>query len=148
MNKKLFTLSFVVLLAIAGFAQGDAPRGVPAYNRRPPTKADKLPPILPKEQLWGVNFQHPVQVQAYQLAPKLSADLHQLPCYCYCDRIGHKSLRSCYESTHAANCDACLKELYYLNQEKKKGKSLAKIRKEIIAGAWRSVDLNAAVAAQ
>jgi hypothetical protein len=134
----------VVLIAIALFAQGNTPTGVPAYNKKPPTKADKLPPILPKETLWGPNFQAPFQIRAYQLAPKLQSELHQMPCYCYCDRMGHKSLRSCYESTHAANCDACLKELFYIAQEKKKGKTTAQIRKGIIAGQWREINLSAA----
>jgi hypothetical protein len=146
MKKSLFSFVFVALIAATLFAQGDAPKGVPAFNRRPPTKADKLPPILPKEVLWGPNFQSNVQVRAYELAQTVQADLHQMPCYCYCDRIGHRSLRTCYESTHAANCDACLKELYYIVQEKKKGKSAPQIRKGIIAGNWRQVDLQAAAA--
>jgi hypothetical protein len=146
MPRPILIPALVIALALALFAQGDAPKGVPAYNKRPPTKADKLPPILPSEVLWGPNFQSPIQVRAYQMAPKLQAELHQMPCYCYCDRVGHKSLRTCYESTHAANCDACLKELYYIAQEKKKGKTTAQIRKGIIAGNWKDIDLNAAAA--
>ena len=146
MKKLLLPLLVLLLAATILFAQGDT--GVPAYNRRPPTKADKLPPILPKEQLWGASFQYPYQIRAYELAAGLSSELHQMPCYCYCDRIGHKSLRSCYENTHAAHCPACLKELYYISQEKKKGKTVAQIRKGIIAGAWKDIDLNAAAASK
>jgi hypothetical protein len=145
--RRIPLLALFVVMAVFMFAQGDTPKGVPAFNRKPPTKADRLPPILPKEQLWGANFQSPVQIRAYLLAAKLSSELHQMPCHCYCDRIGHKSLRSCYETTHASQCDACLKELYYISQAKKKGKTVAQIRQGIIGGQWRQIDLNAAAAA-
>ncbi len=54
--------------------------------------------------------------------------LHQQPCYCYCDRMGHNSLHSCFENTHGAQCATCLKELYYSYQQHKKGKTAAQIR--------------------
>ena len=144
MRKSVIRLFLFVLIAMTMLAQGDAPAGVPAYNRRPPTKADKLPPILPREQRWGPYFQYPFQVRAYELASQLSSELHQMPCYCYCDRIGHKSLRTCYETTHASHCAACLKELFYIHQEKAKGKTTAQIRKGIISGQWESIDLEKA----
>ena len=98
-------------------------------------------PILPAEQLWGANFQTPVQKKAYLLAAKIPDVIYQQPCYCYCDRIGHKSLHSCYESTHAANCGACLKELYYSYEQTQKHKTPRQIREGIIQGEWKSIDL-------
>ena len=117
---------------------------VPAYNAAPPPKGTKLPDILPKEQLWGENAQSPVQTHAYELAAKIPVVLHQQPCYCYCDRMGHNSLHSCFESTHGAQCAACLKELYYSYSMHQKGKTAAQIRKGIIQGEWKQVDLQAA----
>ena len=70
-----------------GFAQGDH---VPAYNNAPPKPGDAQ--ILPKDQLWGENFKYPYQVRAYQLAAKIPDVSNQLPCYCYCERMGHNSL--------------------------------------------------------
>ncbi|MGC2793864.1 MAG: hypothetical protein WA899_17720, partial [Candidatus Sulfotelmatobacter sp.] len=68
----------------------------------------------------------------------------QQPCYCYCDRMGHNSLHSCYENTHGARCATCLKELYYSYQQHKKGKTAAQIRAGIIKGEWKSIDLESA----
>ena len=55
--------------------------GVPAYNKTPPAKSSKQPPILTAEALWGENG-GPAQVHAYALAAKIPDTLHQLPCYC------------------------------------------------------------------
>ncbi len=119
---------------------------VPAYNKMPPAKGAKLPSILTKEELWGQNGQSPFQTHAYELASKIPAVIHQMPCYCYCDRMGHNSLHSCFEGPHGAQCDVCLKELYYTYGEKKKGKTVAQIRKGIITGEWKAVTPETAAA--
>ena len=57
MRKRLLTSAFIVLVALTMSAQwtDDASSGaVPAYNAAPPRKGQKLPPILPKEQLLGL----------------------------------------------------------------------------------------------
>ena len=118
--------------------------GVPAYNAGPPAKGTRLPPILTKDQLWGQAAQYPYQTHAYELAARIPVVLHQQPCYCYCDRMGHNSLHSCFEGTHGAVCATCLKELYYSYTLHKKGKTAVQIRKGIIAGEWKQVDLETA----
>lgn len=139
--KRLALLALLAVLSVAVFGQGD----VPAYHKSAPSKTEKLPPILPKEQLWGPNFQQPYQSHAYELAAKIDKVLYQIPCYCYCDRsIGHGSLRSCYESTHAAHCDVCMKEMYYAYQQTKAGKSPAQIRAAIEKGDWQQINLEKA----
>jgi len=115
--------------------------GIPAYNAGPPPKGTKLPPILAQSDLWGADAQNPYQRHAYELAAKIPNVLHQQPCYCYCDRMGHNSLHSCFESTHGAQCATCLKELYYSYQEHKKGKTAPQIRAGIIKGEWKQIDL-------
>src|SRR6185437_3315964 len=70
--------------------QEEAP--VPAYKANPPAKGEKLPPILKKEQLWGSGPLKPVQIHAYELASRIPVVIHQQPCYCHCDRMGHNSL--------------------------------------------------------
>jgi hypothetical protein len=122
----------------------DAP--VPAYHAAPPAKGEKVPSILPKELLWGENSQYPYQTHAYELAAKIESVLYQQPCYCYCDRMGHKSLHTCFENTHGAECSICMKEMYYAYSEHKKGKTARQIRQGIIHGEWREVDLNSAAA--
>jgi hypothetical protein len=146
MLKRLLSLTFVLALTMAMTVQWsssqEGPGGqIPAYNAGPLPKGTALPAVLAKEQLWGENAQFPYQTHAYELAAKIPVVLHQQPCYCYCDRMGHNSLHSCFESTHGAQCATCLKELYYSYAETKKGKTATQIRKGIIAGEWRQVNL-------
>ncbi len=145
---RAFALSFLFLVTISLSAQWIAPQeeegGIPAYNSAPPPKGTKLPAILGKDQLWGEDAQHPYQTHAYELASRIPVVLHQQPCYCYCDRIGHNSLHSCFEGTHGARCSTCLKELYYSYVQHKKGKTAAQIRDGIIKGEWKQIDLQTA----
>jgi hypothetical protein len=123
-------------------SQQEAP--VPAYNAGPPPKGTKLPPILAKDQLWAENGQYAYQTHAYELASKIPVVLHQQPCYCYCDRMGHNSLHSCFESTHGAQCATCLKEVYYSYTAHQKGRTAKQIRQGIVKGEWKKVDLETA----
>lgn len=149
MLKRSLSLAFVFLVTVviatpwAPSQQGGA---VPAYNAAPPPKGKQLPPILGREELWGDNAQYAFQTKAYELAAKIPAVLHQQPCYCYCDRMGHNSLHSCFENTHGAQCDICMKELFYAYGETKKGKTARQIRQGIIRGDWRQVNVQAAAA--
>ncbi len=139
--KRVFPVLLVSAIALALFAQGD----VPAHHTTPPKKGENLPPILPKEALWGPSFSHPVQVKAYEVAAMIPGVLYQQPCYCHCDRsAGHTSLRTCFESTHAAHCSACMKEAFYAYKMTKQGKTPAQIRRGIVRGDWQGVDLEAA----
>lgn len=142
----LFVLVFAVSAPWASSQEEEGGGGVPAYNAAPPAKGEKLPPILGKDQLWGQAAQFPYQTHAYELAAKIPAVLHQQPCYCYCDRMGHNSLHSCFEGTHGAVCATCLKELYYSFTMNKKGKTAVQIRKGIMAGEWKQVNLETAAA--
>src|SRR5437660_9940459 len=120
-------------------SQQEAP--VPAYNSGPPPTGTKLPPILAKQQLWGENAQYPYQTHAYELASKIPIVLHQQPCYCYCDRMGHNSLHSCFENTHGARCATCLKELYYSYHHHQTGKTAAQIRAGLTKRQRKHIDL-------
>jgi len=142
-------LAGLLLLTIAVSApwaiseQANEEATVPAYNP-PPAAGAKLPAILGRDQLWGNNDQYPYQSRAYELAAKIPKVIYQQPCYCYCDRTGHKSLHSCFEGTHGAECSTCMKELYYSYQMTMKQKTAAQIRKGIIAGDWKQIDLQSA----
>ena len=139
------TLAFLFLVITLSMSAewGTLPEegGVPAYNAGPPPKGTKLPSILPRSELWGADAQNPYQTHAYELAAKIPNVLHQQPCYCYCDRMGHNSLHSCFESTHGAQCSTCLKELYYSYEQHKKGRNAGQIRAGIIRGEWKQIDL-------
>jgi hypothetical protein len=142
MRKRVLITAFLLFAVVAMSAQwpDTSSSPVPAYNSAPPPKGHKLAPILPQEQLLGPEFQ-PYVVHAYELAAKIPRTLYQQPCYCYCDRMGHNSLHSCYETDHAAHCGACLKELYFSYVQHKRGKSARQIRQAIIRGEWQKVDL-------
>ena len=138
------TLAFMFLVTLSLSAQWTSPQEegeVPAYNAAPPLKSAKLPPILTKADLWDKDAQYPYQTHAYELAAKIPNVLHQQPCYCYCDRVGHNSLHSCFENTHGARCTTCMQELYYSYLQHKKGKTAAQIRDGIIKGEWKQVEL-------
>lgn len=146
---RALTLLFLFAVTLSLSAQFTAQQdegGIPAYNAGPPAKGTKLPPILTKGDLWGADGQYPYQTHAYELASKIPNVIHQEPCYCYCDRMGHNSLHSCFENTHGAQCSTCLKELYYSYLQHKKGKTAAQIRAGIVKGEWKQIDLQSAAA--
>jgi len=141
------TVAVVVVMSFTMSAQWATTQdeaAIPAYNTGPPPKGTKLPALLTRDQLWGADAQNPYQLHAYELAAKIPTVLHQQPCYCYCDRMGHNSLHSCFENTHGAQCSTCLKELYYSYQQHQKGKTASQIRAGIIRGDWQKIDLQTA----
>ena len=144
---RALTLIFLFLVTLTMSAEWTAQEdegGIPAYNAGPPAKGAKLPAVLTKDQLWGSDAQYPYQTHAYELASKIPTVLHQQPCYCYCARMGHNSLHSCFENTHGARCATCLKELYYSYQQNQKGKTASQIRAGIVKGEWKQIDLQSA----
>jgi len=151
MRKRILSSFFVVLVTLSVSAQWANPGSgsdsdVPAYNAAPPRKGQKLPALLPADQLMDPSLM-PAQAKAYTLAAKIPDVIYQQPCYCYCDRsVGHNSLHSCFESKHGANCGTCLKEMYYSYDMHKKGKTARQIRQGIIKGEWKQVNLETAAA--
>jgi Protein of unknown function with PCYCGC motif len=146
-SHRAFTVVFLFAVTLSVSAQWPVQQeegGIPAFNAGPPPKGAKLPAIMSKADLWGADAEHAYQTHAYDLAAKIPVVLHQQPCYCYCDRMGHNSLHSCFEGTHGARCSTCLKELYYSYQQHKKGKTASQIRAGIISGNWKTIDLESA----
>ena len=139
--KRLLALLAIASATVAASAQwGDPAQDIPAYNSAPPHAT--LPPVMYGKQLTGPYFAHPYQVTAYQMAQKIPTVLHQLPCYCHCDRaMGHNSLHSCFEGTHGAACSTCMKEDVYAYQQTRLGRTPAQIRTGIEKGDWMNVDL-------
>ncbi len=131
----------VGMMTIAASAQWSNPADeVPAYHAAAPSKP--LPPLMTGDQLSGPYFTHAYQVTAYKMAEKIPAVIHQLPCYCRCDRaLGHKSLHSCFEGTHGAACSTCMREAVYAYQQTKLGKTPTEIRGAIERGEWQNIDV-------
>lgn len=139
--KRLLASLIIGLAVVAASAQWSNPaEDIPAYNSTPPKQP--LAPVLSGSQLAGSYFAHPYQVISYKMAAKIPAVLHQLPCYCRCDRsMGHNSLHSCFEGTHGAACSTCMKEGVYAYQQTRLGKTPAQIRLGIERGDWMNIDL-------
>ncbi|MFB3154453.1 MAG: hypothetical protein ACE10I_08275 [Candidatus Acidiferrales bacterium] len=69
----------------------------PPYHRSA-AAARPLPRTLPPEYF----RRSPLVARAYQIAGEIPTVIAQQPCYCRCDRLGHRSLLDCYASDHGA----------------------------------------------
>jgi hypothetical protein len=99
---------------------------VPAFQDAASARA--LPPTLQPEQFFGPTR------DAYRAVKEIPETIAQLPCYCHCDQsIGHKSLHSCFQDTHASQCVVCVNEALIAYNMQKSGMSPAQIRERIIA---------------
>jgi hypothetical protein len=104
-----------------------ATRRIPAHFISPPPLASLATTLDP------ASFYDPKVRAAYQAAKEIPQTLAQLPCFCYCDGIGHKSLHTCYENDHSVGCAICQDEALMAQQLKKDGLTDAQIRDRIIA---------------
>jgi hypothetical protein len=101
--------------------------------------AQPYPATLPPEQ-----FPNPLVAHAYRVAKLIPGTLAQEPCYCFCDQTaGHRGLLDCWTGLHGSECSVCIQEALYTEKLTKAGRTPAQIREAIIAGQWRSVDLDA-----
>jgi hypothetical protein len=122
------------------------------FARRPETQAVNRP--IPQyfstaaaakplpQTLAPAGFSNRDVVAAYQVAKEIPDVLAQQPCYCYCDRRGHRGLLDCFATKHGADCDICVKEALFAMQEHRKGKSPEQIRSEIIQGGWKAIQFH------
>jgi hypothetical protein len=109
---------------------------VPAFHADPPK--DPLPDTLDPAQFLDAQTRN-----IFTLAAKVKPILYQQPCYCGCDKeVGHKSLLDCFTDFHGAHCILCKKEAVFTYSESQLGKTAAEIRKEIIDGKWKQVELS------
>jgi hypothetical protein len=96
---------FYMALRAKPLRQEDATAGpIPIYFR---SAADAMPFPATLDPL---KFQRRDIREAYQVAKEIPEVLAQQPCYCYCERKGHRGLLDCFRTEHAASCDICIKE--------------------------------------
>lgn len=86
----------------APHAGNEAKPRIPAYQLA--SEVGNLPPTLAASEFFGKAR------EAYEVAKKIPETLAQLPCYCHCDQVGHKSLHTCFVDDHAAHCAVCVDE--------------------------------------
>ena len=109
---------------------------VPPYHAEPPK--DPLPDTVDPALFADAQTRN-----IFTLAAKVKPLLYQQPCYCGCDKdVGHKSLLDCFTDGHGAHCMLCKKEAAFTYTESQQGKTAAEIRKEIIDGKWKQVELS------
>ena len=99
---------------------------VPAFQDA--RSASALPPTLQPEQFSGPTR------EAYRVVKEIPETIAQLPCYCHCDQsIGHKSLHSCFQDTHASQCAVCVNEALIAYNLQRSGLTPTQIRERIVA---------------
>lgn len=106
-------------------ADNPAKPRIPAYQLA--SEVGNLSPTLPASEFFGKAR------EAYEVARKIPETLAQLPCYCHCDQVGHKSLHTCFVDDHAAHCAVCVDEALLAYQLQKDEKLTPKqVREKII----------------
>jgi len=106
------------------------PDQVPVYFKRV-EDARPFPQTLDPAQFQITNIR-----EAYSAAKEIPEVLAQQPCYCHCQRQGHRSLLDCFASLHSTSCDICINEARLAGRLHREGKSAEDIRAAIIAKQW------------
>jgi len=122
--------------------------GLRATPSKPTSEAGAVPTFFKRAEDAGplpatlepANFTQADVREAYQTAKEIPGDLVQQPCYCYCQRKGHRSLLDCFRTDHAVSCKICIKESLLARQMHRQGKTPQEIRAAIIQGQWATVE--------
>ncbi len=113
-----------------------------------PVHYDRAGDAMPfPETLEPASFKQTEVREAYQTAKEIPEVLAQQPCYCYCQRKGHRcycycqrkghrSLLDCFKTDHAASCSICIREALLAAQMHRQQKSAEEIRRAITQGPW------------
>ena len=111
------------------------PNQVPVYFKNA-KDAIPFPHTLDPGQFQVASFR-----EAYSVAKEMADVLAQQPCYCYCQRMGHRSLLDCFKDLHATSCDICINEARLAGQLHRQGKTAEEIRAAIIQKQWGTSEL-------
>ena len=140
-RKLVFIVVAISALAIGGWAlhknRSETPSrsGVSVAQQSgpgvPPYYTDlhgvKVPATLPPQE-----FSDPAARKGYEIAAKIPKVLMQMPCYCHCDIMGHKSLLDCFTVKHAASCNICLDSASFVYVRWKASVRIPTIRQQLI----------------
>ena len=140
-SKTAIAYGAVMLLFVLGMAYAayrvqsrkpvpSGPDQIPVYFRQ---VADALPfPVTLDPSQFQINTIR----EAYSVAKDIPEVLVQQPCYCYCQRQGHRSLLDCFTSLHATSCDICINEARLSGELHRQGKTAEEIRAAIVQKQW------------
>lgn len=124
-NKLSWLTAGGAVIALLAVVFGTQLAGTRHPDPRPGVGADLvLPP--------GAVPRTPGALEAYAAARSAPALLDGIYCHCQCrENFGHRSLLTCFESDHGANCDVCMGEAMMALQLGSQGQSLREIRRAI-----------------
>ncbi len=120
-------------------ASHSSPPGSERGSGAVPVHYDRAGDAMPfPPTLEPASFKQTEVREAYQTAKEIPEVLAQQPCYCYCQRKGHRSLLDCFKTDHAASCSICIREALLAAQMHRQQKSAEEIRRAITQGPWAS----------
>jgi hypothetical protein len=115
----------VALAGVVFVTRPQTAHGSTHPDPRPGITAEK---VLPNSLIPN----NPGATEAYAAARRSAGMLDGVYCHCDCSKhSGHRSLLSCFESTHGAYCDICMGEAMLASQMSGQGQSLEQIRAAI-----------------
>jgi hypothetical protein len=82
-----------------------------------------MPRVNPNAPILAASsFANPIAADAYAKASQVPDRLSHLYCYCHCHQhLGHDSLKTCFQTDHAAECQVCQREAVQAWQDWKNG---------------------------
>jgi hypothetical protein len=122
------TLALAALALFALTAAAPKPTPTAAPKNSCATCKERSATLDPARFAKGVE---PGVQEGYEIARTYPATLDKLHCYCECAEspmFHHKTLLTCFTSTHAAGCGICLSEARLAGQLKDKGLSDEQIK--------------------
>jgi hypothetical protein len=143
------SLSAAVFVAAGCTKNAEPPAGTERLAAGTPAPAgpplDQIAPDLPPLPRGFANAPRPVEVvkAAYEFAARHPEVLNYVPCYCGCERGGHKGNHDCFIAgrdeagnvtdwdVHGLGCDICIDVAYEARQMHESGASVAAIRTAI-----------------
>lgn len=76
--------------------------------------------------------------RTYNIALENRDLMDSMYCYCNCKKnLGHKSLLTCFVTTHAINCNICQDQALYAYSQYQKNPDLVKVRTAVDRKFWR-----------
>jgi hypothetical protein len=131
MGKTPWIVAGVAAAALAGVLVVGRPQPTPVAHGS--THPDPRAGITAEQVLPNAFVPRtPGSTEAYAAARQAAATLDGVYCHCDCSKhAGHRSLLTCFESTHGAYCDICMGEAVIAAQMSAQGQSLEQIRAAI-----------------
>ena len=133
----VFGSALVALFSTLAYkASHSAPPSPERGSGAVPVHYDRAGDAMPFPTLEPTSFKQTEAREAYQTAKEIPEVLAQQPCYCYCQRKGHRSLLDCFKTDHAASCSICVRDALLAAQMHRQQKSAEEIRRAITQGPW------------